>query len=294
MAVALLFLWGRSIAQLTLNSLGDAVLATNVAGHVSYLNRVAETMTGWSSQDGVGQPLEKVFKVIDAETRQILARAVSDVIKENKIAKLSRNCLLVRRDGFEAPIENSIAPIHNADDEVTGSVIVFHDVGEAHAMALKMMTIAQHDPLTGLVNRLLLIERITRAFGLAQRKNRNVALLYIDLDNFKNVNDSLGHAVGDELLQSVAKRLIGIVRSTDTVCRQGGDEFAVLLTEIDQYNYAGNVARKLIAAFALPHVIQGQEMNVTLSIGISVRSSMRILQCIRQKNHGKIIINFMM
>jgi diguanylate cyclase (GGDEF)-like protein len=90
------------------------------------------------------------------------------------------------------------------------------------------------------------------------------------LDNFKNVNDSLGHAVGDELLQSVAKRLIGIVRSTDTVCRQGGDEFAVLLTEIDQYNYAGNVARKLIAAFALPHVIQGQEMNVTLSIGISV------------------------
>jgi PAS domain-containing protein len=115
MAVALLFLWGRSIAQLTLNSLGDAVLATNVAGHVSYLNRVAETMTGWSSQDGVGQPLEKVF----------------------------------------------------------------HDVGEAHAMALKMMTMAQHDPLTGLVNRLLLIERITRAFGLAQRKNRNVALLYM-------------------------------------------------------------------------------------------------------------------
>lgn len=257
-------------AQVTLNSIGDAVLATDVAGDVSYLNRVAEVMTGWSAKDGIGQPLAQVFKVIDANTRQILAKVVRDTIKENKITKLEHNCLLVRRDGSETPIEDSIAPIYNHDNEVTGAVIVFNDVGDARATAQKMMDIAQHDFLTGLVNRMLLTERITRAFGLAQRKNKKVGLLYIDIDNFKNINDSLGHAVGDELLQLVANRLLGLVRATDTVCRQGGDEFVILLTEIEHYNYAGKVAEKLIGAFAAPHIIQNHELQVTLSIGISV------------------------
>jgi diguanylate cyclase (GGDEF)-like protein/PAS domain S-box-containing protein len=257
-------------AQVTLNSIGDAVLATDVAGDVSYLNRVAEVMTGWSAKDGVGQPLAQVFKVIDANTRQLLAKVVRDTIKENKITKLEHNCLLVRRDGLETPIEDSIAPIFNRDNEVTGAVIVFNDVGDARAMAQKMMDIAQHDSLTGLVNRMLLTERLTRAFGLAQRKNKKVGLLYIDVDNFKHINDSLGHAVGDELLQMVASRLLALVRATDTVCRQGGDEFVILLTEIEHYNYAGKVADKLISAFASPHIIQNHELHITLSIGISV------------------------
>lgn len=257
-------------AQVTLNSMGDAVLATNVAGDVSYLNRVAEIMTGWPAREGVGQPLAQVFKVIDANTRQLLAKVVRDTIKENKITRLERNCLLVRRDGLETPIEDSIAPIYDRNNEVTGTVIVFSDVGDARATAQKMMDIAQHDSLTGLVNRMLLTERLTRAFGLAKRKNKKVGLLYIDVDNFKTINDSLGHAVGDQLLQLVARRLLGLVRTTDTVCRQGGDEFVVLLTEIDHYNYAGTVAEKLIAAFAVPHIIQNYELQVTLSIGISV------------------------
>ncbi len=257
-------------AQVTLNSIGDAVLATDVAGDVSYLNRVAEVMTGWSAQDGVGQPLAHVFKVIDANTRQLLAKVVRDTIKENKITKIEHNCLLVRRDGSETPIEDSIAPIYDRNHEVTGAVIVFNDVGDALATAQKMMDIAQHDSLTGLVNRMLLTERLTRAFGLAQRKNKKVGLLYIDVDNFKHINDSLGHAVGDELLQLVASRLLGLVRATDTVCRQGGDEFVILLTEIEHYNYAGKVADKLIAAFAPPHIIHNHELHITLSIGISV------------------------
>lgn len=257
-------------AQLTLNSIGDAVLATDIAGDVSYLNRVAEVMTGWSAQDGIGQPLAQVFKVIDANTRQILAKVVRDSIKEKKITKLEHNCLLVRRDGSETPIEDSIAPIYNRDNEVTGAVIVFNDVGDARATAQKMMDIAQHDSLTGLVNRMLLTERLTRALGLAQRKNKKVGLLYIDVDNFKHINDSLGHAVGDQLLQMVASRLLGLVRATDTVCRQGGDEFVILLTEIEHSNYAGKVADKLIVAFASPQVVQNHELHVTLSIGISV------------------------
>jgi diguanylate cyclase (GGDEF)-like protein len=181
--------------------------------------------------------------------------------------KLPANCLLVRRDGTESPIEDSIAPIHNRDNEVTGAVIVFHDVSETRAMAQKMLHMAQHDFLTGLANRALITERLTRALGLAQRKKKQVALLFIDLDNFKQINDSLGHAVGDKLLQSVAKRLKEIVRTTDTVCRQGGDEFVVLLTEIERRIDAAQVAEKLIAAFALPHIIHECELQITLSIG---------------------------
>lgn len=257
-------------AQSTLNSIGDAVLATDAAGDVSYLNRVAEELTGWSSADGVGQPLANVFKVIDAGTRQLLAKVVCETIKENKITRLDKNCLLIRRDGIETPIEDSIAPIYNHSNEVTGAVIVFNDVGDALATAQKMTDIAYHDPLTGLVNRILLTERVTRAFGLAKRNKKNVGLLYIDVDNFKHINDSLGHAVGDQLLQLIASRLLGVVRETDTVCRQGGDEFVILLTEIEHYYYAGSVAEKLIDAFADMQYIHGHEVRVSLSIGISV------------------------
>jgi len=260
----------RERAQVTLNSIGDGVLTTNMAGKVSYLNRVAEEMTGWPLKDALGLPLKDVFNVIDAETRVPILDPVTSVIKTGATVNLPVNCLLVRRDGTEAPIEDSIAPIHSRDNEVTGAVIVFHDVSETRAMALQMLHMAQHDFLTGLANRALLTERLTRALGLAQRKKKQVALLFIDLDNFKSINDSFGHAAGDKLLQSVAKRLQEVVRATDTVCRQGGDEFVVLLTEIEQHNDAAHVAEKLISVFALPHIIHECALPITLSIGISV------------------------
>ena len=257
-------------AEVTLNSIGDGVLTTNLAGKVSYLNRVAEAMTGWSIKDALGLPLEKVFNVIDAETRMPILDPIHSAIKTDNTVKLPHNCLLVRRDGTESPIEDSIAPIHNRNSEITGAVIVFHDVSETRAMAQKMLHMAQHDFLTGLANRALLTERLTRAIGLAKRKKKQVALLFIDLDNFKQINDSLGHAVGDKLLQSVSSRLQEVVRTTDTVCRQGGDEFVILLTEIEQRKDAAQVAEKLIAAFALPHLINESELSITLSVGISV------------------------
>ncbi|MGV8835161.1 diguanylate cyclase domain-containing protein [Cellvibrio sp.] len=257
-------------AQVTLNSIGDGVLTTNLAGKVSYLNRVAETMTGWPLKDALGLPLEKVFTLIDADTRRPFVNPENAAVTTNATVKLPANLLLVRRDGTESPIEDSIAPIHNRNNEVAGAVIVFHDVSETRAMAKKMLHMAQHDFLTGLANRALITERLTRALGLAQRKKKQVALLFIDLDNFKHINDSLGHAVGDKLLQSVANRLQDVVRATDTVCRQGGDEFVVLLTEIEQRSDAAQVAEKLIAAFALPHIIHQCELQITLSIGVSV------------------------
>lgn len=169
-------------AQVTLNSIGDAVLTTNLTGKISYLNRVAETMTGWSLKEALGLPLEDVFQVIDADSRQPPPNPVRRALKANKTIKLPSNCLLVRRDGAEIPIEDSIAPIRNRLGAISGAVIVFHDVSDARAMAKKILHMAQHDVLTGLANRTLLTERLTRALGLAKRKQKkSVCYLLISI-----------------------------------------------------------------------------------------------------------------
>jgi len=257
-------------AQVTLNSIGDAVLTTNLQANVTYLNLVAETMTGWSMEKALGRPLTEVFRVIDEKTRCVVANPAHRAIAEDRVVGLAADSVLIRPDGSEAAIEDSSAPIHNRDGQVSGAVIVFHDVSASRAMAQKMSHLAQHDFLTGLPNRVLLTERLTRAIGQALRHHKQLALLFLDLDYFKNINDSLGHVIGDQLLQSVARRLVAGVRDTDTVCRQGGDEFVILLAEIERPQDAAQVAEKLLNSLVAPHLIDGHELHVTLSIGISI------------------------
>lgn len=257
-------------AQVTLNSIGDAVLSTDIEGRLSYMNLVAEAMTGWSYQEAMGRPLAEVFRIINGNTRLVTDNPALLAIREDRIVELASDCVLIRRDGVEFAIEDSSAPIHDRDGRVSGAVIVFHDVSAAKSMTIKMTHLAQHDFLTGLPNRVLLTERLSLAIQLANRHRKQVALLFLDLDHFKHINDSLGHAVGDELLESVAKRLVSCVRATDTVCRQGGDEFVILLAEIELPDDAALIAEKLLAASARPHLIGGHELHVTLSIGISV------------------------
>ena len=257
-------------AQVTLDSIGDAVLVTDLAGRVSYMNQVAEAITGWSRTDAMHRPLAEVFRLIDGVTRMTAVNPAQRAITEDKAVELAANAILIRRDGFESLIEDSSAPIHNRDGKVTGAVIVFHDVSESRTTARKMAHMAQHDFLTGLPNRMLLTERLGRAIGLAHRHHQQVALLFLDLDNFKQINDSLGHAIGDGLLQSVAKRLTECVRATDTVCRQGGDEFVILLSETEQPRGATLIAEKLLAAFVPPHSVGEHEIPVSISLGISV------------------------
>ncbi|NTV95610.1 MAG: EAL domain-containing protein [Thiobacillus sp.] len=257
-------------AQVTLNSIGDAVLATDLQGNVTYMNLVAEAMTGWSCPDALGRPLAEVFRIVDGKTLAAAANPALRAIAEDSTVGLSADCVLFHRDGSESAIEDSAAPIHNRDGQVTGAVIVFHDVSQSRAMAERMAHLAQHDFLTDLPNRALLTERLSQAIGQARRHRKQIALLFLDLDNFKDINDSLGHGVGDHLLHAVAARLVASARATDTVCRQGGDEFVILLAEIEQPEDAALVAEKLLAAFAVPHQVDGHELHVTLSIGISV------------------------
>jgi diguanylate cyclase (GGDEF)-like protein/PAS domain S-box-containing protein len=257
-------------AQVTLDSIGDAVISTDVAGNVTYLNAVAESMTGWLRQEAAGRRLQEVLRIIDGESREPALNPLAMAILHNKTVGLSSNCVLIRRDGYESAIEDTAAPIHDRRGHVTGAVIVFHEVGAARTMALRMSYLAQHDFLTELPNRMLLNDRLTQAIASAHRHAKSLALLFLDVDHFKRINDSLGHASGDQLLKSIARRLVACVRGSDTVSRQGGDEFVILLSEVARAEDAALTAAKILAAVSVPHVIEAQALHVTVSMGISV------------------------
>jgi diguanylate cyclase (GGDEF)-like protein/PAS domain S-box-containing protein len=257
-------------AQVTLNSIGDAVACTDIAGNITFLNLVAEKMTGWPRQEVGGRPMAEVLRILDATSRETIPNPMELAVEKNRTVHLPLNCVLIRRDGFEIPIEDSVSPIHNREGQATGAVIVFRDVSVAQAMALQMAHSAQHDFLTGLPNRMLLNDRVSQAIVLAHRHMKKVAVLFLDLDGFKHINDSLGHPIGDKLLQSVAKRLVDCGRSSDTVSRQGGDEFVVLLSEVEQSDDAAITARRMLQAVAEPHPIDQHDLHVTASIGLSI------------------------
>jgi diguanylate cyclase (GGDEF)-like protein/PAS domain S-box-containing protein len=263
----------RERAQVTLNSIGDAVISADTVGNVTYLNLVAERMTGWSCKEAVGCSLADVLNIIDGVTGKAARNPIELAVEQNKAVGLSANCTLIRRDGFELPIEDSAAPIHDRGGRVIGGVMVFHDVSEARAMVLKMSHLAQHDFLTDLPNRVLLNDRLEQAIALGRRRSKQLAILFLDLDLFKNINDSLGHLIGDKLLKSVAGRLMNFVRSSDTVSRQGGDEFVVLLSEIEHSGDAARSAENIISAMTESHCIAGHDLNVNVSIGISIYPS---------------------
>src|SRR5467141_4888165 len=257
-------------AVVTLNSIGDAVLCTNISGIVTYLNLVAETMTGWTREEAIGKPLAEVFRIIDGLTRQAARDPMEMAVEQNRTVGLTVNCVLIRRDGYESAIEDSAAPIHDRGGRIIGAVIVFHDVSAARAMTHQMTHSAQYDVVTNLPNRMLLNDRITQSISLARRQNRSIAVIFLDLDRFKYINDSLGHAIGDLLLQSVSKRLLAGLRGSDTVSRQGGDEFVILLSEITYPEDAGTSAKKILLSLSAPHSIGGQDLHIDGSIGISI------------------------
>ena len=257
-------------AQVTLNSIGDAVICTDISGNITFLNLVAERMTGWTWREAAGRRMSEVFRIFDATSRETTPNPMELAIANDRVMNLPSNCILMRRDGFETPIEDSVAPIHNREGAATGAVIVFRDVSAARAMSLQLAHSAQHDFLTGLPNRMLLNDRVNQAIALAPRHMKKVAVLFLDLDGFKHINDSLGHPVGDKLLQSIAKRLVNCVRAADTVSRQGGDEFVVLLSEVEQAEDAAITARRMLQAVAEAHDVDHHDLHVSTSIGLSI------------------------
>ncbi|MFA6231964.1 MAG: EAL domain-containing protein [Rhodanobacter sp.] len=208
-------------------------------------------------------------ELIGKSSVEVAINPLQVAITEDRAVSLQVNSKLARRDGTETAIEDSAAPIHNREGKVIGGILVLHDVSEARLMALKMSHLAQHDHLTDLPNRVLLHDRLSLALA-SLRDNDRGALLFIDLDHFKHINDSLGHPAGDHVLKEVARRLRDVIRPDDTVSRQGGDEFVILLNRLRDVRDVARVAEKIIAAIEQGIMFDERELHISASIGIAI------------------------
>jgi diguanylate cyclase (GGDEF)-like protein/PAS domain S-box-containing protein len=257
-------------AEITLNSIGDAVISIDMHGCVDYLNTAAELITGWTRDEANGLPIAQVLDIVDGATGNPIVNPVQYVLQSGNALGLTGDVVLVGRHGRRIPIEDSAAPIHDRDGQLVGAVMVFRDISSTVALTSKMRHLAQHDFLTNLPNRVLLNDRISQAIASARRSDTNPALLFLDLDKFKHINDSLGHAVGDQLLQAVSERLVHCVRTSDTVSRHGGDEFVVLLAAERRPHDAALTAEKILLALSTPFLVDGHQLHTSTSIGISI------------------------
>lgn len=257
-------------AEVTLHSIGDAVITTDAQGNIDYLNPVAQELTGWSIEEAINRPLMSVLNIVDENKKLPLPNPVLQVLSEGTISHLRNDCLLLRRGGGCAAIQDSAAPIRGRDGRIIGAVLVFHDVTASREITAQMAYQATHDALTGLPNRLLAWDRLEQAISAAERDGTCVGILFLDLDRFKNINDSLGHEAGDRILEQVSARIRSVTRAIDTACRHGGDEFIIIMPSASHRAHFSDLAEKILAAVSAPYFVEHQELSVTFSIGISV------------------------
>ncbi len=253
-------------AEVTLHSIGDGVITTDATGRIDYLNPVAEQYTGWSSADAGGKPLDLVYRVVDERTKKVVVHGEGANPGDGNSTGLALS--LLGRQGNTCLIRESHAPIRGRSGNVVGQVIVFHDVSQIEEMAQKLTWQASHDPLTGLVNRREFERRMAGVLESAHSDDRQHAVLYMDLDNFKMVNDSCGHAAGDELLRQLATVMLARMRASDTLGRLGGDEFGALLEScpVDQAVRLANGMRDAVRDFRF--VWKEKTFGVGVSIGL--------------------------
>ncbi|MCK5881069.1 MAG: diguanylate cyclase, partial [Sinobacterium sp.] len=223
----------RDLAETTLLSIGDAVISTDMNKIIVMMNPIAEQLVGWSSDEAIGQKISDVFNVINEKTLETVVCPIARCIESDSVILLESDSNLIRRDGTQIAIDDSAAPIHNTACEIVGAILVFRDITNERKLQQKLTHQASHDTLTGLVNRYEFELRTTSAFMFAQNEQRSHSIAFLDLDQFKVVNDTCGHAAGDELLRQLAKMLARPIRNHDTLARLGGDEFAILLEDCD-------------------------------------------------------------
>jgi diguanylate cyclase (GGDEF)-like protein/PAS domain S-box-containing protein len=253
-----------------LSSIGDAVIGTDERGCIVSFNPAAVSMTGWSNELAVGQVYGAVVHRQDLDNGEPLPDPVLACLRDGECFS-GQSSRLLHRDGSSRVIRETITPMQEPDTGVRiGAVATFQDTTTAHELARALARQARHDPLTGLPNRLLLQDRLQQALHLALRTGGCLAVMFLDLDHFKQINDRQGHDVGDELLRQVASSVLGAVRASDTVCRLGGDEFVVLLPQISAAEDAAEVAQHILSAVAQPYRIGTLSLHVSFSIGIAV------------------------
>ena len=260
-------------AQVTLHSIGDGVITTDVLGKIDYLNPIAQKLTGWSEAAAIGLPLLTVFNIINDVTNEVPENPVEKCIQMNCSIEGANHIRLIDRAGKTIEIEHSAAPINDRHGDTIGAILVFRDVSDKRTLMRELSHQATHDALTGLPNRLLFNDRLSQALTHGRRNNLKIGIVFLDLDHFKNVNDTLGHNVGDLLLQAVSERLRRQLREGDTVARQGGDEFLILLPDLIHNMDAASIAQKILHSFSELFILEQHKVFVTPSIGISLYPS---------------------
>jgi len=258
----------KESAQITLRSIGDGVITTDADCMVEYINPVAEELTGWKVDDASGRPIDEIFRGFHEETCEPLENPLAVAIRRSRSIKSVRPTLLIRRDGNELYIENTASPIRDGKGVATGGVLVFHDVSESRELNRRLSYHASHDILTGLVNRAEFENRLERALKSAKARETSYALCYLDLDQFKIVNDSCGHQAGDALLGQLGALLKSKIRWRDTLARLGGDEFGVLLEScnLDQAMETAEQLRVAVGDFKF--MWDDRSFRLGVSIGV--------------------------
>ena len=283
--------------RVTLNSIGDAVITTDTKGHITFLNPVAEVMTGWSSEEAIGLALPAVFHLINEKTDEIAPNPVELVLHNESIVTLEDHTTLIHRGGGRFPIEDSCAPIRDVQGAITGVVLVFHDVSQARKMVEQMTHQATHDSLTGLINRAEFERCVQLALQTGQTQDKQHTLLYLDLDQFKIVNDTCGHVAGDELLRQLAGVLHEKLRRGDIFARLGGDEFGVLLDScaVEPALQIADVLRQVVSDFHFVWLDKGFTIGVSIGLvtfsngGITLADILRMADtaCYAAKDRGR-------
>lgn len=260
-------------AEITLASIADAVITTDNDLRIVYLNPVAERLSGWTLNEIRGRSVLECFKVVSELNREPMRGSAQICLESKQCVKRQDTTLLVNRDGAAVPVDESAAPLLNVQGEVTGVVLVFHDVSESRRMSRQMNYQATHDALTGLPNRLLLLDQLEHAIRCRRRTGHLVVVMVLDLDRFKLINDSLGHEIGDQMLCQVATRLQAQLCEASTVARIGGDEFVVLLPNVNHQTTLNHTIQQILDSLNRPFNVAGHELFSTASIGVSIYST---------------------
>jgi diguanylate cyclase (GGDEF)-like protein/PAS domain S-box-containing protein len=284
-------------AQITLQAIGDAVVRFDQDHKICYLNPVAERLLGFTQASASGQPIEKVLPIFEKETRSELTLPLVNDTYAGAYSRLPETACLLSVHGMEYEIEGSCAPIHTSEGDIMGGVLVLRDVTEARAMQQKLQWQAEHDELTGLTNRRAFEQRVSRCLNSKRASEHPMSLIYLDLDHFKPINDTAGHAAGDELLRQVSHLMLTRIRDSDTLARMGGDEFCILLTACPQ-DMAERIAEVIRASLEhLEFTWEDKTYRIGTSVGIvHVTSAFSTFEecmaaadaaCYEAKNNGR-------
>ncbi|MBN3893498.1 MAG: diguanylate cyclase [Nostoc sp. JL31] len=253
-----------------INSMGCAVIVTYANGCIEMMNPIAELITGWKQSEAFGKDLIEVVNLVNKDVGEKIENLGTYVIEAGEVFNLPENFTLITKDGKEIAIGDNVAPIRDRDGNITGAVLVFQDITKRKQTEAQLIRNAFYDGLTELPNRVLFLDRLRQTIERSKRRSDYYfAVLFLDLDGFKEINDRFGHGIGDDFLVAIARRLESCLRSGDTVARFGGDEFTVLLEDIKDITDATNVAKRIQDSLRLPVNLNGYQLSTTASIGIT-------------------------